>query len=185
MYTDNNFYANHLARERTAIGDLVYRSKYLDDPSARNQTAIVGRHIARQIANADFKPHRRFGETDLGDVQGVVAVPFLQGKRSLAESVPHVMAAAIAAELKIPDLSSIVRKTKETTAMKHSATTVNIAESDWFDCSTRLTGKRLLVVDDVFRTGSTLRALGDCLYEHGARSLVGLCLAKATAGMRF
>ena len=50
--------------------------------------------------------------------------------------------------------------------------------SNSFECPSRLDGLRILLVDDIVTTGSTMFACADALKDAGAESVWGLALAR-------
>ena len=80
--------------------------------------------------------------------------------------------------LKIPMSDQVVKKTKATRSQKK----LNAAERKQnlrmaFQATERLDGLRILVIDDVYTTGSTVEAMAECLLENGAKAVffVTLC----------
>lgn len=157
-------------RQRTFLGDLIYRSKYYDDKSALEALVNAIRHCVRQL-------HRFPPQADaLAAVTAVTAVPCYPPK---VLSVPHEIAKAAAAELGVPDISPSVVKTRETGAAKMSPS----LRPDAYQVRGRVVGEHVLIVDDLYRTGATLESVASQVRVAGAERIVGLCVTKAHKGM--
>jgi predicted amidophosphoribosyltransferase len=157
---------------RTYLGEQVTRAKYHGDEQAMEELRVVTRQSVRQL--------RQFGPEKQGlfGVDAVVAVPFLSGKRTTDKSLPHQLAVVVSDELDVPLRSDDVARVLGDGEAK-LGTTVN---DSWFHLEGRFAGMRVLIVDDLLRTGGTLSAVGRILNRGGARSLVGLCMTKAYKG---
>jgi ComF family protein len=71
-----------------------------------------------------------------------------------------------------------VRNTSPQVGLGAHERAVNVADAFVAD-STRVTGKHVLLIDDVCTTGSTLKAAAEALLAAGARRVSGYCLARA------
>jgi ComF family protein len=71
-----------------------------------------------------------------------------------------------------------VRNTSPQVGLGAHERAVNVADAFVAD-STRVTGKHILLIDDVCTTGSTLKAAAEALLAAGARRVSGYCLARA------
>jgi len=73
-----------------------------------------------------------------------------------------------------------VRKTLDQVQLAVAERKLNLENA--FKCAARLHGENVLLVDDVYTTGSTLTAAGQALRESGAGEIIGLVFARAEAG---
>jgi predicted amidophosphoribosyltransferase len=93
------------------------------------------------------------------------------------------IARPLARALQLPlDVTSLVR-TRETAAQSQlpwRARQANVRHA--FACSADLSGKTVIVVDDVMTTGATLNAVARTLKDHGATSVVNWVAARAVKG---
>lgn len=71
-----------------------------------------------------------------------------------------------------------VRHTSPQVSLGASERIVNVANAFVAD-SSKVTGKDILLIDDVCTTGSTLKAAAEALIAAGARRVSGYCLARA------
>lgn len=158
-------------RQRTHTGDLLYRAKY--------QADLTSLAVLKDETRACLISLRQFpAETDaLGAITAVVAVPCNPPKPL---SVPHEIAATAAVALGVPDFSPVVVKTKVTPPAKNRSPR---SHSDAYAVLRPFDGERVLLIDDLFHTGTTLESVARCLRDHGAAHIVGLCLTKAHRGM--
>ena len=115
---------------------------------------------------------------DLGRVEAVVAVPFFGFKQL---SLPHLIASAISQALDIEDLSNKVRKVRPTDAAKQESNPV--VDSSIFEVEPLSPGQRILLVDDLYRSGATLESLAVEVRRSSPRSLSGFCATKVRVGM--
>ena len=113
----------------------------------------------------------------LRELDAICAVPYF-GNKDL--SVPHVLAAHLASALQVEDLSRQIRKTRFTSPSKN--TQAFSIDSTQFEADPEVSGRRIALVDDVVRNGSTLASLASALRRDGASSAaVGLCATRAVA----
>ncbi|MBE5738906.1 MAG: ComF family protein [Clostridiales bacterium] len=76
---------------------------------------------------------------------------------------------------------AIVTKVKDTphqTGLSRENRKTNLIGAFEVVDKTAIKGKRILVVDDIYTTGSTMSVLSDVLLKAGAESVYGLCLAR-------
>ena len=155
---------------QTEIGELVSKAKYKDDASAALRLRTIVRHAAlqlRQMPNDDFA----FAKLDV-----VMAGPSFDPKDI---SLPHVAGKEISEALSILDYSSFVRKKVDTAKAKLNPS-VNPAA---YEILRSLDGLNVLIVDDLFHTGSTLESVAIKVREAGAKSVTGFCLTKVNKGL--
>ena len=91
-----------------------------------------------------------------------------------AEMLARPLAESCGVELRT-DVLSRVRKTKQQSKLKRSSRAGNTHSA--FCAKNDLTGKRILLVDDVVTTGSTLCACSDALKAAGAKEIHAIALA--------
>jgi len=154
---------------RTDYGELLYQAKYQgNSESVQNLMLIVQQSIRHIHALPISAPQL--------NVDAVMAVPFY-GVKDV--SLPHLTADVIAETLGIPNLSPIVVKIRSTQPAKIAP----IVNPTPFKILQELDGSRILLVDDLFRTGSTLESVSTKIRASGAKSVTGFCITKAITGM--
>jgi len=163
---------------KTSTGKLVDKAKPYSDFEGGNRNAAeeLGRQLAA-ITDSFWREIRSRSMKELRMVEAVCAVPFF-GDREL--SLPHVLATHVAEALQVEDLSSQVRKTRDTNP-RRSARGFEVDETR-FAAGQAVQGRRIALVDDVVRSGGTLASLARALLRDGAHlAEVGLCATKARA----
>lgn len=154
---------------RTEYGELLYQAKYQENSQSVQKLMLI---VQQAIRHIDALP---ISAPQL-KVDAVMAVPFFGVKNF---SLPHLTAEVIAETLGIPNLSPIVVKTRSTQPAKIAP----IVDPIPFQILQELDGSRILLVDDLFRTGSTLESVSTKIRESGAKSVTGFCITKAITGM--
>jgi len=75
-----------------------------------------------------------------------------------------------------------VKQTKSQTKLTFEERVENVKGAFKVSSRERIEGKRLILVDDVFTTGSTLNSCAEALIKGGAKEVYGLTLAIAKGG---
>ena len=153
--------------ERTYDGQLLYSAKYAGVSEAAQ---TLGERLAR---TARALTASRAG---LAGIEAVCAVPYFGGNRSI--SVPHILATSIAAELGIPDRSDLVSKVRETAPAKGAPAAV--VDPSQFEARWTAPERRVLLVDDVYRSGGTLASLAQALQTSNLIPVAGIAALRAT-----
>jgi hypothetical protein len=149
--------------KRSPVGDLTYRLKYEGDPAAAQP--LVEQALAVCRAHAA-----------MAGIDALVAVA-----PSVTRSFDPVTAIVegLAAGLGKPALDALV-KTRQTAPQKDMRTLAqkkaNVAGA--FAVKAEVSGKRLLVVDDLFDSGATLEEVTRVLRQAGAASVCVLTLTR-------
>lgn len=151
--------------KRSPIGELLYQLKYKAD-----KTAV--KEIVATVSNfliSDWK------------ISIDVIVPIPPSKTNRAIQPVIVVAKGISTSLKIPYAEPLV-KTKSTPELKNVFDYKKRSEllKDAFEIrGSEVKGKNVLLVDDLFRSGATLNAITEVLYDLGkARKVYVLSLTK-------
>jgi len=148
---------------RTEVGELLYRLKYRNDLSAVEEIGAVAEKIIRSW-------HINF------DV--IVPAPPTRSRRV---QPLHLIADELARRFAVPVLKAVSKKTAgaaelkdlrefhERQAVLQDAIVVN---------GRAIAGKRVLLVDDLIRSGATLGAVATALTEAGAAIIYAFALTK-------
>lgn len=157
--------------KRTVIGQLVHDAKPYDATPTREHRAAAKKLAAKMAAFIEACGCLR-------GVDSVVAVPPSDATRVYA--LPRILAAAIASKCDLQDLSSAVTKLRVTEQLK------NLSKAEKADelvgsieiASDDVDGRRILVIDDLYQSGTTLNFVGLELLGAGAAEVHGLAATK-------
>jgi competence protein ComFC len=142
---------------RSDVGDLLYRLKYRGDKSVLDELVDVAASFVRS-----WNP----GATIL-----IPAPP----SRPRAEQPVHLVADRLAAALGIPVHRDAVTRVKESPELKNVYAYVErlrlLEGAHRIDASI-VTGQRVLLFDDLYRSGATMNTITAAPYEEGAAAEV-------------
>jgi predicted amidophosphoribosyltransferase len=158
--------------ERSELGEALYRLKYRNDRSR-----IVP--IARVVA--DFIRSR----CELSDIKAVLAVPPSDTRRSFQPV--EAVAARIGALLGLPVPDDFLFKARATLPLKNIAAkrSRRLELDGAFDVADRrFADMHVLVFDDLFRSGETLKAVTAALLFQGQAAKVSVLTATSTRSNR-
>jgi ComF family protein len=112
----------------------------------------------------------------------IVPVPLGEiRKRERGYNQTELIATSFAEKNERPFSSHVLRRVRET----RSQVGLNLIErqenvSDAFEAvPQKVNGKAIILIDDLFTTGATMSACAKALYRAGAKSIVGLSIARA------
>jgi predicted amidophosphoribosyltransferase len=150
---DDEFGHPQFDTERSDMGELLYRLKYKSDNSVLK--AIVNTACSF-IKSQDFP------------VGFIVPVP---PSRMVRHNQPVLAVAnGISENLRIPVCSDCVVKVKATPELKNVYDfneRLNILKDAYAVSESDLAGRKVLLIDDLYRSGATLNAITKALYEKG------------------
>ncbi len=122
-------------------------------------------------------------DSELSRADGICAVPLHPARlRERGYNQAYLLAQEVAAVTEMPLLDPLVRRknTRSQTEMKDDAARRrNVQDAFAIKPGVRFEGERLILVDDVMTTGSTISAAAGKLLEAGAGAVMGLVLAAA------
>jgi competence protein ComFC len=148
---------------RTEMGELLYRLKY-----KREETALA--EIAETVET--------FIRSWRSDISVIVPVP-----PSASRAVQPVfrVAAEIGARLSVPVVRNAVKKMKQIPELKNVYDfdqRRQLLEGAFTATRTAVEGQRVLLVDDLYRSGATLNAVTEALTRSGASVVYALALTQ-------
>ena len=158
-YLGDNQYGNPIFNtKRSEVGQLLYDLKYRGDKRAIPKIINIVKECITGINNFDY----------------IISIP--PSKTDRPFQPVKLICMELASEYNIPFLHDAVIKSKNTEELK------NITDIDRrkeilkdalsFNTDYDLKGKNVLVIDDLYRSGSTLTAVTDLLYKKGNVSCV-------------
>jgi len=145
---------------RSEIGELLYRLKYKSDKTALDE-------IIDTVANF-LENHREI----IDAIAAIIPVP--PSKNRAFQPVLEITK-SLSLRIKIPFHDDVLVKTRETPELKDVYEYEKRMEllKNAFDIgSNLLNGKSILLFDDLFRSGATLNAITEILYNRGKVSNV-------------
>jgi len=156
---------------RSPIGELLYKLKYDSDETALNPIVEVAVNFII--------------ENGLNMIEGIVSVPPSDTERSFQPVVE--VAKNISEELGVKYYGKLLSKIKETPELKSVSDYKEREEllRDAFSInSNKVKGKDLLLLDDLYRSGATLKAVTNVLYDQGKANNVYVLVLTKTRTLR-
>jgi competence protein ComFC len=158
--------------ERTEIGEALYKLKYRDDLT---QVEPIARAVADFIG----------GRMELADIKAILAVPPSDWRRSFQPV--EVLAARIGEMLGLPAPDDFLLKARQTKPLK-GLTDKRLRRKELEDAfavlDQRFAGAHVLLFDDLFRSGETLKAVTVALLFLGHVARVSVVAATSTRSNR-
>ena len=157
-------YNNHLSKK------LIRRFKY--EPFVKELAKPLSSLIIAHFQLMDNKP----------DFSGYSLVPIPLEKRKMkwrGFNQAEEIGKELAEFLKIPLVSDCLIKTRETISqveLPEDARKENVKGT--FSVKNRISGKKILLVDDVYTTGATMTECARVLRESGAKEIIGIAIAR-------
>jgi hypothetical protein len=158
---------------RTEVGQFRFRAKPLSDRATPAVRAAAEHLAGRCLAFLDEMGS--YGEAD-----AVTAAP--PAKRGRPWHLPQFLASAIAAERRLSDLSAAIRTVRDRPSTKYRPLAEklrNISGSVEIDAAS-FRHRRVLLVDDIYQSGTTLNYIAGLLYDAGAAAVFGLICEKTS-----
>lgn len=178
---------NHLCGECISTEQPFSIARALGKYEGTLLTAIhrfkYGRKISAGTALGRIMAHRTCRSHDFEDFSLVIPVPLHTKRlreRGFNQSV--ILAREIARAHNIPlNLSSLERKvdTQQQTQLKKNERGQNVRGAFALTKPGPIEGKKILLIDDVFTTGSTVRECARVLIRNGAKEVAALTVARA------
>ena len=160
------------ATERSEIGEAIYQLKYRADLT---QVEPIARTVAGFIR----------GRSELFDVKAILAVPPSNWRRSFQPV--QAITARLGELLALPAPDDYLFKSRETQALKGIADKRRRRQEldDAFAVrDKRFAGQHVVLFDDLFRSGETLKAATAALLFLGNSSMVSVVAATSTRSNR-
>jgi len=154
---DNEFGHPQFETHRTEIGELLFQLKYRSDEKAVTELVEAASSFITKWA---VKPSI------------IVPIPPTRAYRKL-QPVAR-LADGLGARLKIPTVHDAIRKQKQFAELKNvydAEERRKILEGAFDVNSSRVKGHRVLLVDDLYRSGATMNAIADVLLRSGATAV--------------
>jgi len=161
---DDEFGHAQFDTKRSEVGELLYQLKYKSDASA---VASIVETVAAFVAS--WKP----------GVDLIVPVP---PSRPRASQPVLVLADALAKRLNLPCAPSCVTRTRDVPELKnvydYNERTRLLAGAHTVD-KAQVQGRKVLLFDDLYRSGATMNAITAALYDDGgAADVFALTITK-------
>jgi ComF family protein len=119
--------------------------------------------------------------TDIGRYEAVLSVPLhSERERTRGYNQAYLISKALAKELKLPECSYALRRVKYTDAQSllgRSDRHENVKDAFLVNDNRNITGKSVLLVDDIFTTGATVQECSKALISAGAREVTAAVMA--------
>jgi predicted amidophosphoribosyltransferase len=154
---DNEFGHPQFETHRTEIGELLFRLKYRSD-----ETALMG------LVEAASSFIRKWAVRP----SIIIPVPPTRAYRKL-QPVTR-LAEELGARLKIPVAHDAIRKQKQFSELKNvydGEERRKLLEGAFVVNASRVKGHRVLLMDDLYRSGATMNAIGEVLLNSGASAV--------------
>lgn len=154
-----------LLRENQAASFMIEGLKFREE---RYWAEVFGEMAA------DFLRH-----SGLGPFDGIVCVPTSAKKRRIrGYNPPGLIARKVATRMDLPFEEGLVltKKVKDQIGLGAKARALNVENAF---AASHVSGKRLLLIDDTYTTGATMRAAQKACMDAGAASVSGIVCMKA------
>lgn len=150
--------------KRSEVGELLYRFKYAQDKS--------GVRLLAETA-AEFVRSQRW------PVEVIVPIP--PSRETRAFQPLQILASAVGESLGIPVQSDCIAKTRSTPELKSVAEynqRLKLLDGAYSVFAAPITGRKVLLLDDLYRSGATLKAAAAAIATSGVSEIYVLTFTK-------
>lgn len=163
--------ARAVAGFETVIMDAIHKFKY-------------GRNISTGYALASLMADFSFPDFDISDCSLLIPVPLhIKRLRERGFNQSLILANQISKKFKIPVDFSVLKRCKFTltqTGLNKAEREKNIKGAFIVADSKKISGKKIILIDDVFTTGATINECSKILLKAGAQKINVLTLSRVT-----
>ena len=155
---DDEFGRPRFDTKRSELGELLYRLKYQSEDSAIEEIVKTATEFVR-----------------CWDVQAEAIVPVPPTRVGRLRQPVVMLARALGSSLGLNVFENVVSKVKETPQLKDVDDynkRLTLLDGAFRVDSSKVRGLRILLVDDLFRSGATMNAVSSALYEQGGAAEV-------------
>ncbi|AMR05223.1 competence protein ComF [Bacillus thuringiensis] len=150
------------------------RSLYMYDDGIVAQFKFRG---DAELVRIFYRPFRNLFQNYFANVSTVIAVP-LSKEREVERGFNQAELLATCLPVKI-SYPSLRRRETEKQSKKTRKERVSGSNPFYFQGEEMFSGQHILLVDDVYTTGITVRQIGSLLYERGATEVSSLTLCRS------
>jgi predicted amidophosphoribosyltransferase len=167
-----DFHMRSASLSRTQIGQLVYQSKPYSK-SATPENRLKAKELAQKFC-AFIDRHPTYASADM-----VLAIPPRLGKTF---DLPREITKEISSNRGIEDGSAFIAKIRQTKPMKDCISVeekiANVRGAFAVSEEGVLSGRKIILIDDIYQTGFTMNEAGRVMLEAGADLVLGLAATK-------
>lgn len=151
------------------LREVIHAFKY---EQRRELAEPLARYLVAHVQNMPYLP-------SLLAVDGVVPVPLAQERfQERGYNQSELLASAFCHSVQLPLRPAwLIRRRSTQSQVGLTAAERQHNVQDAFVAATAVAGKRILLIDDVFTTGATMRACAQAALSAGAQVIYGLALA--------
>ncbi|AND10471.1 amidophosphoribosyltransferase [Bacillus thuringiensis serovar palmanyolensis] len=153
------------------------RSLYMYDNEMKEIVAQFKFRGDAELVRIFYRPFRSLFQKYFADVSTVIAVP-LSKEREVERGFNQAELLATCLPVRISDFS-LRRRETEKQSKKTRKERMSGSNPFYFQGEEMFCGQHILLVDDVYTTGITVRQIGSLLYERGAREVSSLTLCRS------
>lgn len=169
-----------------AVRELIHALKYKKlETAAEPLAAIMAQYFVKIFRNLDLSARRNLGAG--GDIRNFLLIPIpLHPKKERARGFNQnlLVLKKLSEIIPLPEIEkNALGKIRNTDSQiglaDYNKRTLNISGSFGILNKEKIAGKNILLFDDVYTSGATLKEAVRVLKENGARKIIGLVIAKA------
>ncbi|MGE7888838.1 ComF family protein [Bacillus cereus] len=153
------------------------RSLYMYDNEMKEIVAQFKFRGDAELARIFHRPFRSLFQKYFADVSTAIAVP-LSKEREVERGFNQAELLATCLPVRISDFS-LKRRETEKQSKKTRKERMSGSNPFYFQGEEMFCGQHILLVDDVYTTGITVRQIGSLLYERGAKEVSSLTLCRS------
>lgn len=153
------------------------RSLYMYDDEMKEIVAQFKFRGDAELVHIFYRPFRSLFQKYFANVSTVIAVP-LSKEREIERGFNQAELLATCLPVKI-SYPSLRRRETEKQSKKTRKERVSGSNPFYFQGEEMFSEQHILLVDDVYTTGITVRQIGSLLYERGAREVSSLTLCRS------
>lgn len=188
-------YTRYICKDCYVNLEIVDKETYVDLPYINKlyYSLLYNRYLREQITNYKFNGrsylYKAFGEIMVEtikkkeihkDVDLIIYIPSHKRKEAKRGYNPaELLASYISKDLKI-DISkeNLIKNkwTKEQSGLNKLDRSINLRDSFYIKNKEEIKGRKILLIDDIITTGTTLQETSKVLIQNGVKEIIGLTL---------